>query len=298
MSASGEDAAADRILAAALNGMDRKGEGIDLLLSRLQQSPDQQIESELVRAYIRAGRLAEAEKLLRDRLARAPSDPGLHILLGSVMMAAGRTAETEDAFKTAVANGQGDGALAQFYLVTGRPAEAEAAARAGLTRAPESAALGLLLAEALEARGAADEAIAEYERLLLADPTSTVAANNLASLLSERSDDPKALQRAYEIAVRFNNSDVPQFLDTLGWIHYLRGDHQAALPLLTRAAEKLPNFGAVQFHLGMVLKAVGQHERSADALRKAVTLAPAPDAGYLKTAVAALEQIKPENPSN
>lgn len=297
-SASGEDAAADWILAAALNGMDRRNEGIDLLLSRLRQSPDLQLESELVRTYLRTGKLAEAEALLRGRLAKAPADAGLHILLGSVMMTAGRTAETEAAFKTAVAHGDGDAALARFYMITRRPAEAEAAARAGLRRSPESVPLGLLLAEALETRGAAGEAIAEYERLLLADPTSTVAANNLASLLSERADDPKALQRAYDIAVRFNDADVPQFLDTLGWIHYLRGDHHAALPLLKRAAERLPNFGAVQFHLGMVLKENGQSALSARTLKRAVELAPAPDAAYVKTAEAALQQIMPEQTTN
>lgn len=286
---------ADQILAAALGGMNRQDEGIALLLSSLPQSRERQgAETELVRAYLRAGKLAEAEQLVRDRLRNEPADAQSQILLGSVLMAAGRAGEAAAAFKAAVASGDGSAhaALAQFHLRTGRLEEAERAARAGLAREAGNSALRLLLAEALEARGQFDGAIAEYEKLLQSDPASTVVANNLASLLSERRNDPKALERAFEIAIRFQNSDVPQFLDTLGWIHYLRSEHYAALPLLKRAAEKLPGSGAVQFHLGMVLKEVGEAERSATTLQRAVKLAPVPDAYYLQTAIATLEQLK------
>lgn len=295
----GGDGAADQIIAAALSGMNRQEEGIGLLLSRLRQTQDQQeIESALVRAFMRAGRHADAEALLRDRLAQEPANGRLNLLLGSVLMSAGRKQAAEDAFRTAVANGQGEAVLAQFYLRERRPEEAAVAARSGLARDPGSAPLRLLLAESLEALGNIDGAIAEYERMLQADPTSTVAANNLASLLSGRQDDPKALQRAFDIAVRFHNSDVPQFLDTLGWIHYLRGDREAALPLLKRAAEKLPKSGAVQFHLGMALKDAGQPELSAAVLQKAISLAPSPDSAYVRTATAALAQINTSKTAN
>jgi Tfp pilus assembly protein PilF len=296
-----EDHNAEQILAAALGGMNRSQEGIDILLSGLQQAEDpnrDDIEDELVRAYLRAGKLDEAEQLLRDRLNDAPASGRLHVLLGSVMVARGQIEKAEAAFTTAVSNGQGDVALAQLYLRTNRPVDAEKATRAGLERQPENTPLRFLLAEAREAQGDASGAIAEYEKLLQYDPTSTIAANNLASLLSARGDDPKSLQRAFDIAVRFQNSDVPQFLDTLGWIQYLRGEHQAALPLLKRAAEKLPNSGNVQFHLGLVLKAVGETKLSAAALKRSIELAPAPDAHYVGIAEAALEQISPASSTN
>lgn len=297
VNASTGDMAADRIMAAALGGMNRQDERIALLQSGLARAPDGYAAAvELVSAHIRAGDIREAERLARQRLVEQPAHAGSHVLLGAVLAAAGRADEAEAAFKTAAAaqggSAQADAALAEFYLRQGKPDKAEQAARAGLTRDGGNSALQLLLAGILEAKGAFGEAIAAYERLLQSDPTSTVVANNLASLLSERRDDPKALERAFTIASRFQNSDVPQFLDTLGWIHHLRGDHQAALPLLKRAAERLPNAGLVHFHLGMALKDAGQAEASARSLERAVKLAAGRDAPYLKTATAALQHIK------
>jgi len=303
MDVPGKDEAADQLLAAALGGMDRQGESLDLLQARLSQSPDgKAAKTELVGAHVRAGNLAEAERLAREQLQANPSDARSHVLLGSVMAAAGRPEDAETAFKTAAAGGkgsaQGNAALAHFYLRRGQFDKAEQAARSGLEREPDISALRLLLAEILEARGAFDDAIVEYEQLLQSDPTATVVANNLASLLSERSGDPKALERALSIANRFHNSDVPQFLDTLGWIHYLRGDYFAALPLLTRAAEKLPNSATVQFHLGMALKEVGQAELSARSLEQAVKLAAEGKATFLTSAIAALEELKSNQLAN
>ncbi len=298
MKASGESGIQDQIPAIAPGEADDHDQQMDEVRAKSPGAPNQQdAKASLARAHLRAGRLADAEKLLRELLDDQPSSAQWQVLLGSVLIASERTAEAEAVLRKAVAGGEGgasaDEALAKFYLRSGRPAEAEQVARAGLARYASASALRLLLAQSLEARGAGDAAIAEYEALSRSDPTSTIVANNLASLLSEKHDDPEALERAYRIASRFRNSGVPQFLDTLGWIHYLRGEYHEALPLLTRAAQKLPDYGAVQFHLGMVLKQIGNADLSANALQRAVNLAPQANADYLKTATAALKQMTP-----
>ena len=177
---------------------------------------------------------------------------------------------------------------------TSRPASStkpKSAARAGLERDENSSALRLLLALVLESAGRYDDAIAEYETMFKADPESTIVANNLASLLSERRGDAASLDRAYQIATRFRNSEVPQFLDTLGWIYYLRGEYPTALSLLKTAAEKLPNVGMVQYHLGMALKQLGQTDLAVASLQKAISLVPASSASDLERAHAALDQL-------
>lgn len=301
--ASGTDGAAAQIRAAALAGLNRQEEAITLLQSSLPQSSDRHAaEVDLISAHVAAGDLAGAERLARARLESASGDARAHILYGSVLAAAGRGGEAEAAFKAAASlhdsSARGATALAKFYLREGQLEKAEDAALAGLAKSPASTPLRLLLAEILETGGKFDEAIMEYERLLQSDPASTVVANNLASLLSAREGDPKALERAFTIASRFQNSDVPQFLDTLGWIHHLRGDHHAALALLKRAAEKLPNSGTVHYHLGMVLKHTGQAELSATSLERAVALAANGDPAYLPAAMTALEQMKSTSLAN
>jgi len=47
---------------------------------------------------------------------------------------------------------------------------------------------------------------------------------------------PASLDRAYTIAAGLRKAQVPQFKDTLGWVHYQRGEHKAALPLLRKAS--------------------------------------------------------------
>jgi tetratricopeptide (TPR) repeat protein len=293
---------ADQIEAAALKAMNRKDEAIALLRTAVAAAPERRdLFADLVRAQVDAGRAAEAEALVRQRIKDDATDARARLLLGSVLMAAGRMPEAEAEFRAAAETGragvQAATALTEFLLRTGRLEDAERTARQGLERHGDDSALRLMLAGILESLGKPDEAIAEYERLMRSDPTSTVVANNLASLLSERSDDPKALERAFNIAVRFQNSEVPQFLDTLGWIHYLRGDHHAALPLLKRAAEKLPKSGAVQFHLGMALKQAGEAELSARTLERAITLPRLP-AKDLKTAAATIENLKANTNAN
>ena len=97
---------------------------------------------------------------------------------------------------------------------------------------PESSTLRLALAGILERNGDYDGAISEYETMLRSEPNSLIVANNLASLLADRRTDKASLERAQSLAAVLNKSPIPQFKDTLGWVSYLRGDYDAAIPLL------------------------------------------------------------------
>ena len=81
------------------------------------------------------------------------------------------------------------------------------------------------------------------------------------------------LERAFALAERFADADVPEYLDTLGWVRYLRGEYQAALPLLEKAVAKKPQLGELQFHLGMTYAKLGMAPKA----REHLTLAAASD---------------------
>ena len=116
--------------------------------------------------------------------------------------------------------------------------------------------------------GENDKAIAEYDNVLKKSPDLDLAVNNLASLLSEKGDKA-SLDKAAEIAKRFEKSENAAFVDTLGWIYYKSGQNDRALPLLQKAADKAPEFMLFQYHLGMASYKKGDMQAARIHLQKA-----------------------------
>jgi Tfp pilus assembly protein PilF len=143
-----------------------------------------------------------------------------------------------------------------------------------LQHAPNNIDLHSRLADIAQLKGQIDIAISEYETILKLDPGSIVAANNLASLLSDYRTDQASLDRAYQVALMLNKTPVPSFQDTLGWVYYLRGDKKAAMKLLEDAAKALPERAAVQYHLGVAYGADGQAAKAREQFQKALKLNP------------------------
>ena len=268
---------ADLILAESLSGQQKHAESIELLQSSISDpnDPNSPVAS-LVKVYVRAGKVAEAERFLNAILASNPDNLPAQVLLASLHELNGRTDEAATAFKAVVASHPnsvvGYRALAEFHLRGSRLKAAEAVVKSGLERQAGNTSLRLLLALVLEQLGKYDKAIAEYEALFQAEPRSTIVANNLASLLAEHRTDDASIKRAYVIAARFRDSNVPHFIDTLGWIYYRRGEYDQAVTLLKTAAEKLPKAGLVWYHLGLAYKELGRKELAIESLRRALEL--------------------------
>jgi tetratricopeptide (TPR) repeat protein len=164
-------------------------------------------------------------------------------------------------------------ALASFQIRQNNFAEAFNTIQAGLREQPDSFTLRLALAGLHELKGDYDSAINEYDQLLKQQPGSLLVANNLASLLSDNRSDAASLDRAYAVAAGLRKAQVPQFKDTLGWVHHQRGEHKAALPLLEEAVTELPNIALVRYHLGMTYASLGDTGKAAEQLKKALELA-------------------------
>jgi len=305
---SSDDQTADRILAGVLAGEKKYEESAEILEGIAAASTEGQSSTtaSLVQAYLQAGKPEKAEQLLQSVLTSDPENIQARVLLGSVYRATNRTKEAEGAYKAAIEkdtkNPLGYAALGELYLGGGRSQDAEDILREGLAQQPGNNVLHLQLAMTLERAGKQDAAISEYETMFAADPRSTVVANNLASLLSEYRSDPASLERAFTIASRLKGSEVPQFLDTVGWIYYLRKDLDEALSSVKLAAEKMPQEGIYQYHLGMIYKELGQRDRATASLKKAVDLLPKESDQSAKSR-AALDQLAstdahPETKSN
>lgn len=294
---------ADRITAAALGAQNKHDESLDFLKKSMttSETENRQLLPDLVRAYVQAGQQDLALQRLDTALSENSEDVQARVLLGAVHMSSGDIEKAEAAFLKAAENEKnaaGNTALAQFYFSTRQPEKAEEAIRAGLAKDEESTALQLMLTTLYQQSERFDDAIAVYEKMFEKDPGSTVVANDLASLLSERRGDEASLNRALEIAQRFRTSEVPQYKDTLGWIYYLKGEYSAALPLLRASAEGLPDMGLAQYHYGMALAALNQKSQAIEVLEKSLEINTLMTQEDVDTAQATIDKLKSAETEN
>jgi len=269
----------DQIQASALSGQGKYGDSIKIL-EGLQAAAPAAVRpmTALVNTLVGSQKLDEAVSFLQNVLTANPANAEAHVLLGSVQLVKNAPDQAVQSFRTAIEQQPKDTAgyqaLADFYLGNKNFDEAEKVIRAGLQEQPDSFAMHLTFAAVLEQKGDYEAAIAEYEILLKQDPGSLIAANNLASLLSDQHTDKASLERAYSLAAVLRKSQIPNFKDTLGWIDYLRGDYKSATGLLEEAAAALSNLAVVQYHLGMSYIATGQVAKASEQFKKALALQP------------------------
>ncbi|MCI0548818.1 MAG: tetratricopeptide repeat protein, partial [Candidatus Rokubacteria bacterium] len=129
------------------------------------------------------------------------------------------------------------------------------------------------LGQALQALGQLERAAASYQKAIAINGNDVAALNNLAWILADGQKNPdKALPlatKALDLAPQ-----QPEVMDTLGWIHYLRGSYPEAEKLLVGASEKIPNNAVIQYHLGMTYSRMGKRGDAVSALRRAAQIDP------------------------
>jgi cellulose synthase operon protein C len=271
---------AERLAAAleadVLRGQSRFEEALDTIRS-LPETDSARAMGGIVQTYLLADNLDGARTYVDDMLARNAGDRGIRMIQAALMVLAGEIAEAEEAYRAIIADASAYApayvALHGLLLADGRSGEAAGILQAGLAAAPGDPSLMLLEAGRLEREGDVEGAIAIYEDLYARDTASVLVANNLASLIATHRTDPADLERAFSIARRLRGTDVPQFADTYGWILARRGDHEAALPYLERAAAALAGDPLVQYHLGATQYRLGKTAAARETLERAVAMA-------------------------
>ena len=271
----------DQFLGAALLGQNKYDESIAVFQSAVNAAPSA-VEPmiSLVRALVRAQKTDKAITVLKSALEAHPDNVEAQVLMGSIQLANGARDQAMESFKLAIEKQPksvlGYQALANLYGGEKKFDEALAVIRSGLQMQPDSVTLRLAMAEVLEQTHQYEAAINEYELILQRQPGLMVAANNLASLLSDHRNDKASLERAQTLAASLRETQVPQFKDTLGWISYRREDYVNAVSLLEKAVVALPNLPLVRYHLAMSYVAVGQTAKASEQLKVALSLAPNP----------------------
>jgi len=220
----------------------------------------------LIGAYIRAGKIDEAETFLNGLLSENENNYQALLLLGQIHMNNSKNDDAIALFEKAISiEPESDPAfmnLASFYIGQNDLDAAKNALDRGFESVDNKARLQMVKANIYERERDFEGAIRVYEEMYAENAVTDIVVNNLASLLSEHRSDAASMDRALELAVRFRQSVIPHFKDTLGWIYYKTGDIQAATSVLQDVVEQLPTNVHFRYHLGMSYMA-GQRDAAA-----------------------------------
>lgn len=230
----------------------------------------------LVEAYLSQGKNQQAQDFIKETLKRDSNSYAAHMLMGDLASHEHNWISAAQSYRQAIAINSkifdGHNELIKILYRDNKLDEAQKALDAALQVLPKNIPLLLLQARIWQKLGDPQKAIDTYQDILKDNDTVDVAANNLA-ILYQQLGGPQNLQKAAEVANRFRQSKVPQYLDTLGWIYVQQENSQEAVALLRRAADKLPNIPEVQYHLAVAFYQTNELAQAKKLLEKNIKLA-------------------------
>ncbi|WP_120499351.1 tetratricopeptide repeat protein [Roseovarius sp. EL26] len=231
----------------------------------------------LLRTKIGAQQVDEAVVMLEERMAGDADNLLLKFMRAGLHMVQDEREQAEAIYHELLDKAPGNAnvlrVLNAIMIADDRADEAAALIDDQIEKAPDPTAAYLLKAERLERVKDFDGAIAIYETLYERNSNNIIVANNLSSLITTHRDSPEDLDRAYAIARRLQNYEIPALQDTYGWIEYRRGNFSEAVKYLEPAAEGLSEHALVQYHLGMTYAALDRVEEAKQVLAQAIKLA-------------------------
>jgi tetratricopeptide (TPR) repeat protein len=218
---------------------------------------------------------ASAQKILQERLTEAPKNAPSHLLLGHLLALKGDSEGAASAYAQA-SKVKPDWyapylAMARLRLSAGDRDAAMSVLQEGVAKASWNAPLLLVLGQVQILNEEYEAAIVTYKRALKLVPSSLIAANNLAALISDfQYKDQKALNASLPLIKLLERSTDPEYLDTLGWLQYRLGNLSRSAANLEQAAKQRPDNPQILYHFGVVESERGNMELALAALRKAV----------------------------
>ncbi|MEM1144608.1 MAG: tetratricopeptide repeat protein [Pseudomonadota bacterium] len=190
--------------------------------------------------YISGGRIADGVSAFQERMAGAPDNPDLQNGYAMLLHA---SRDSESAIQVLLTTLQSNPNYPSFELlaeITSHAALEEIAIQAAGVLEPRFHQNPQFLqryAQLLAKTGDLDSAVHTYKRLMMLNPDSTVAANNLAMLLISPEVADRDARQALSLASRFSSSRSPALLDTFGRALLANDRPREALRVFERVQE-------------------------------------------------------------
>ena len=169
--------------------------------------------------------------------------------------------------------------LSSLYEDAKNLAAAEKTVMEGVRRFPQNADMHYVLGTILEKTKRFDESIRSMEKVLEIDPQNADALNFIGYTYADRGIHLDQAEQLILQALKIK-PDSGYILDSLGWVHFRKGQYDSALKNLKRALELLPDDANVMEHLGDVYFKIGRETEAQNYYRKALQIDP--DNGVLK----------------
>lgn len=227
-------------------------------------------------AHHQAGRLAEAEALYRQVLARFPRHPDALHMLGLLAHHLGRNDVAVHLIGQAIRITPKHAAchsnLGNVLKAQGRLDEAIRSYRRALKLSPSFADAHRNLGNALQAKGMFDEACRSHRRALALDPDNAGGHYNLGNIQFATGDFDGALE-SYRRAIALS----PGYADAhnnLGNALQAKGQLEEALLCYRRALELRPDYAEAYNNIGLVRAAQYRHDEAIESIQKAIAARP------------------------
>lgn len=126
-----------------------------------------------------------------------------------------------------------------------------------------------------------------FRRVLELDPNNHFAMNYMAYTFADRGI---RLDEALDLITRAITFEPENsaYLDTLGWVHYMRGEFAKAYEFISKAAEIGPPHEEIFENLGDVADALGRHEEAIRHWQRSLELQP--DRPFVAEKIAAVQR--------
>jgi len=216
----------------------------------LVSEPDNlRVLSFLVDLELRAGKLNEASKILKQVEAQSQGHPVIILLKGDIALASENIAEAKKYFSKSWADNPSEAAASKLFQVLTLLKDTSAKNEhlsSWIAKFPKSSTARLHQAFNYQHRGQRIKALESYEKLLKISPNNAIALNNLGWIYFEKGDKRalELLKRAYELA-----PESAAVLDSYGWVLVKNGQIKEGLIYLEKANQLAPDVKEISDHL-------------------------------------------------
>ncbi len=156
--------------------------------------------------------------------------------------------------------------LARIYLSIKDVKQAEKTLKEAIKLNSQFIPAYMALAMIYSNKDQASKAKGIYKKVLSMEPDYPPALNNLAFIYAEEKRDLDLALKLVKNALSSNPKN-PEFLDTLGWVYYQKGNHKKALATFKEAIALSPQ-AIIYYHLGKAYLKLGEKKKAKEAFQK------------------------------